>query len=121
MYLAQAGECLILGGLSRTLMSPMTPKAATTHVLVEPCSKALHMADKLRIAGVDHAGVIHADGVLRRRAHDKCAHRDAVVMPRLDRAAAGHIARTALNDKTCLLYTSPSPRDQRGSRMPSSA
>ena len=25
----------------------------------------------------------------------------------------------ALND--CLLYTSPSPRDQRGSRMPSSA
>ena len=26
----------------------------------------------------------------------------------------------ALND-TCLLYTSPSPRDQRGSRMPSSA
>ena len=25
------------------------------------------------------------------------------------------------NIKTCLLYTSPSPRDQRGSRMPSSA
>ena len=24
-------------------------------------------------------------------------------------------------NKTCLLYTSPSPRDQRGSRMPSSA
>ena len=27
----------------------------------------------------------------------------------------------ALVDKVCLLYTSPSPRDQRGSRMPSSA
>ena len=26
-----------------------------------------------------------------------------------------------LNLTTCLLYTSPSPRDQRGSRMPSSA
>ena len=26
-----------------------------------------------------------------------------------------------INIKTCLLYTSPSPRDQRGSRMPSSA
>jgi len=26
-----------------------------------------------------------------------------------------------LLDKNCLLYTSPSPRDQRGSRMPSSA
>ena len=25
------------------------------------------------------------------------------------------------NSRTCLLYTSPSPRDQRGSRMPSSA
>ena len=25
------------------------------------------------------------------------------------------------DDNTCLLYTSPSPRDQRGSRMPSSA
>ena len=26
-----------------------------------------------------------------------------------------------IGSKTCLLYTSPSPRDQRGSRMPSSA
>ena len=26
-----------------------------------------------------------------------------------------------LKDNDCLLYTSPSPRDQRGSRMPSSA
>ena len=25
------------------------------------------------------------------------------------------------NNRICLLYTSPSPRDQRGSRMPSSA
>ena len=29
--------------------------------------------------------------------------------------------KTALIDTSCLLYTSPSPRDQRGSRMPSSA
>ena len=28
---------------------------------------------------------------------------------------------TQINDYICLLYTSPSPRDQRGSRMPSSA
>ena len=27
----------------------------------------------------------------------------------------------AKTSETCLLYTSPSPRDQRGSRMPSSA
>ena len=29
--------------------------------------------------------------------------------------------RTTQLEYTCLLYTSPSPRDQRGSRMPSSA
>ena len=28
---------------------------------------------------------------------------------------------TGVNNSSCLLYTSPSPRDQRGSRMPSSA
>ena len=28
---------------------------------------------------------------------------------------------TAAESQACLLYTSPSPRDQRGSRMPSSA
>ena len=29
--------------------------------------------------------------------------------------------QSATNKASCLLYTSPSPRDQRGSRMPSSA
>ena len=36
---------------------------------------------------------------------------------RTDKAAQGHFKKA----NTCLLYTSPSPRDQRGSRMPSSA
>ena len=31
------------------------------------------------------------------------------------------VAKDADQIKACLLYTSPSPRDQRGSRMPSSA
>ena len=37
--------------------------------------------------------------------------------------ATGEISGCALNPAIgfCLLYTSPSPRDQRGSRMPSSA
>ena len=46
----------------------------------------------------------------------------------LPRPALIHIRKQGLNDSTartkyqvCLLYTSPSPRDQRGSRMPSSA
>ena len=33
-------------------------------------------------------------------------------------AEIGHFFNSTI---TCLLYTSPSPRDQRGSRMPSSA
>ena len=31
------------------------------------------------------------------------------------------ITKLIEQNKSCLLYTSPSPRDQRGSRMPSSA
>ena len=44
-------------------------------------------------------------------------------------SVAYHLAEAGIQDVvllerkelTCLLYTSPSPRDQRGSRMPSSA
>ena len=36
-------------------------------------------------------------------------------------SGAENIFFTNLGNNTCLLYTSPSPRDQRGSRMPSSA
>ena len=43
---------------------------------------------------------------------------------KLAEVTLGHLYRTIDEDGTvhgCLLYTSPSPRDQRGSRMPSSA
>ena len=36
-------------------------------------------------------------------------------------AASGNNTLTLPNDGTCLLYTSPSPRDRQKSRMPSSA
>ena len=38
-----------------------------------------------------------------------------------DRSSYAAMADTFRLDYVCLLYTSPSPRDQRGSRMPSSA
>ena len=41
----------------------------------------------------------------------------ALTGPRFD----GHDYLADVQAKGCLLYTSPSPRDQRGSRMPSSA
>ena len=49
---------------------------------------------------------------------------DAAARQRVNRLTAqGYIKIVAVTDpiKTCLLYTSPSPRDQRGARMPSSA
>ena len=45
--------------------------------------------------------------------------RFSIVMPPPNVTGSLHMGH-ALNT-TCLLYTSPSPRDQRGSRMPSSA
>ena len=41
--------------------------------------------------------------------------------PKLTLAVADHNVPTTDRSKGCLLYTSPSPRDQRGARMPSSA
>ena len=38
-----------------------------------------------------------------------------------DGVGGGHVSYDAGEMGSCLLYTSPSPRDQRGSRMPSSA
>ena len=38
-----------------------------------------------------------------------------------DTASGLTMVKIAIERRSCLLYTSPSPRDQRGSRMPSSA
>ena len=54
---------------------------------------------------------------------------DATSPEQLGKYGASKVAHVAHNggfdtlayNKICLLYTSPSPRDQRGSRMPSSA
>ena len=40
---------------------------------------------------------------------------------RMDLTQPLNLTETSGSYDTCLLYTSPSPRDQRGSRMPSSA
>ena len=44
-----------------------------------------------------------------------------ITMDQADPYDFGTIAAGSSRTVTCLLYTSPSPRDQRGSRMPSSA
>ena len=42
-------------------------------------------------------------------------------LARVELAKRMHISASTVTRMACLLYTSPSPRDQRGSRMPSSA
>ena len=54
----------------------------------------------------------HAGGLI-------CMPMSGAICDQLDLPA--QTARTTNRMGTCLLYTSPSPRDQRGSRMPSSA
>ena len=44
-----------------------------------------------------------------------------IVLGKVDEVEAQTAAAKDALDAGCLLYTSPSPRDQRGSRMPSSA
>ena len=54
-------------------------------------------------------------------ADNGCSLQSAVYdQPRIESLDAVYEA-LAYSTNTCLLYTSPSPRDQRGSRMPSSA
>ena len=46
---------------------------------------------------------------------------DPIEDERLRETYASYLGMRVAIWQTCLLYTSPSPRDQRGSRMPSSA
>ena len=46
---------------------------------------------------------------------------DRAAVPLVTIDPTANITEAGCNFPTCLLYTSPSPRDQRGSRMPSSA
>ena len=49
------------------------------------------------------------------------AYLDTTGEPDLTRGVLTWITARSTHAYSCLLYTSPSPRDQRGSRMPSSA
>ena len=72
----------------------------------------------------------HRDGLLadlervdaQLRSLDQEIQLQALEVERFSKAADwGAAELTLVDNKRCLLYTSPSPRDQRGSRMPSSA
>ena len=72
-----------------------------------------HLKDRvIMITGVGSGfGALLAEGSLARGAK----------VVALDLSKEGMAARLGEQPNLCLLYTSPSPRDQRGARMPSSA
>ena len=74
--------------------------------------------NQVALDGFDEAArlvVRDAQSTARRTARsDTGAYRDSFVGAKCGEGVWGF-------GSTCLLYTSPSPRDQRGSRMPSSA
>ena len=80
--------------------------------------------------GSDDVGLINdtIDNVLRETV-DRFPERDALVAPHQGirqnwtefAETVDDVAKGLMGLGVCLLYTSPSPRDQRGSRMPSSA
>ena len=69
-----------------------------------------------------------AESLIQTRGYNDFSFRDLAESVGISSASVHHHYRTkealgvAVTSRyTCLLYTSPSPRDQRGSRMPSSA
>ena len=79
-----------------TRMRPLTNDRSKAMVEVGGQPLIDHMLDRLAAVGVERA-------VINVHAH------------------ADHLEAHLKRRTSCLLYTSPSPRDQRGSRMPSSA
>ena len=61
---------------------------------------------------------IHSNCVLRITLNNPSQHN---VLSEEMMSAIQSVLDKSVNDKSCLLYTSPSPRDRQKSRMPSSA
>ena len=52
---------------------------------------------------------------------DNASTYDVIIRPMITEKSTLASEQNKMSFEVCLLYTSPSPRDQRGSRMPSSA
>ena len=88
----------------------MAPLAVWQALAVEEfnAAAAAALTEALRAAGEDAANAVYTS--------------DGETLPLLQHAVhMESLDKVKLLLRDCLLYTSPSPRDQRGSRMPSSA
>ena len=96
-------------------------QAITSTFTVKPVTRRLKTAKRGSLQVVAHGGVGGSGGPQyagKDPAHgsDKAAWKKKLILHDDDQADPDANQRSG-----CLLYTSPSPRDQRGSRMPSSA
>ena len=113
-----SGIDLVYNALPISLHAEWTIKAAKAgkHVLCEkPFAMNLDEAKAMNLAGTEN-GVRVIEG-LHYRYHPAFAH----CLEWIWNKEIGEIRHIEACFNICLLYTSPSPRDQRGSRMPSSA
>ena len=103
----------VLRGLSP--VSPLSPNQPSLH---------LESYFRLPVASGERSPYWHdvvVPGLIDRRCRKVASGRflDVLTPPSHHRTPALDVIGAVV--RTCLLYTSPSPRDQRGSRMPSSA
>ena len=92
-----------------------------TRVLLEQCAVDFEFGDSVPPKNkATYTGSVEGDYQMIRRL---CSENLPYRYPQLDDTITSRIEKELeiIRDKGCLLYTSPSPRDQRGSRMPSSA
>ena len=99
---------------------------ATPHLAVAPEAAQVIASPKLRAAWVNanelRTRVEAWDLLAKNSLWQNVAFEANYLLPALEHLATKDIRVLVVeNANACLLYTSPSPRDQRGSRMPSSA
>ena len=102
--------------------TPVTLSAAAA-VQINAIMKKMGKQDFLRVA-VEGGG---CSGFSYKFDFAESANEDDLVITRdgatvvIDEMSLKFLSGSEIDYSNCLLYTSPSPRDQRGSRMPSSA
>ena len=113
------------GGIEFTpALGPGAPRNLPLGYRLESVSRggALHFSASgasAPVAGDTEVRYGHPGGVVERYELRREGVEQSFVFPEPPPGAGELVVRGRL--QTCLLYTSPSPRDQRGSRMPSSA